>query len=128
MVNNLNERATLQKAKQVYLFIFDWKCFISVQSELYCSFSFSVSWVPDPTKPASAEEMARALSDAAVFVVFVSVNYAKDEDCVTLFKFAVLTLRKPMVVIAIGENFDWKSSKIGIHLSDVVSGICSVGC
>lgn len=67
--------------------------------------------------------MARAISDASIFVVFMSVNYAKDEECVTLFKFAVLTLRKPMVVIAVGKNFDWKSSKIGIHLSDVVCGM-----
>ena len=81
------------------------------------------SWVPDPAESPSTEDMARALSDASVFVVFMSGNYAKDEECKSLFKYAVLTLRKHMVVVAVGENFDWKSSKLGIHLSDTVSRV-----
>ncbi|WAR27954.1 PATS1-like protein [Mya arenaria] len=78
-------------------------------------------WFPKPEEKMSAEEMAHSLSDAAVFVVFMSVNYAQDKDCVDLFKFARLTLKKPMVVVAVGENFDWKKGVgVGFILADEV--------
>lgn len=65
--------------------------------------------------------MARAINDAAVVVVFMSVNYAEDENCVSMFKYARLTLKKPMVVVALGANFDWqKSVSVGFHLTDEV--------
>ena len=67
------------------------------------------------------DEMARALLDSEVFVAFISADYAKDEDCANIFKYARLTLRKPMVVVAVGEGFEWRQSKLGILLSDVVS-------
>jgi len=65
--------------------------------------------------------MAKALIDSSVFLAFVSSKYAQDEDCVNIFKYARLTLKKNMVVVAIGDNFDWKQSKLGILLSDEVS-------
>ncbi|KAH3812866.1 hypothetical protein DPMN_141309 [Dreissena polymorpha] len=64
--------------------------------------------------------MARAISDAAVFLVFMSVDYSKDQDCVTLFKYAKLTLRKPLVVVAVGENFEWQKGPLGMLLTDMV--------
>ena len=66
------------------------------------------------------DEMARALIDSEVFVAFVSVDYCKNEDCTNIFKYARLTLRKPMVVVAVGNGFEWKQSKLGILLSDEV--------
>ena len=81
---------------------------------------FSYSWFQEKTKTYTVDEMARALIDSEVFVAFVSVDYAKDEDCTNIFKYARLTLRKPMVVVAVGEGFEWKQSKLGILLSDEV--------
>lgn len=68
--------------------------------------------------------MARALSDASVFIAFVSSDYAKNEDSVNIFKYARLTLRKPMVVVAIGDGFEWKQSKLGLLLADEVLISC----
>jgi hypothetical protein len=79
------------------------------------------SWFAEPGKTYSIEEMARALTDASVVVAFVSTDYAKDEDCVNIFKYARLTLRKPMIVVAVGDGFEWKQSKLGILLSDEVN-------
>ena len=42
------------------------------------------------------------------------------DECVNIFKYARLTLRKAMIVVAIGDGFDWKQSKIGILLADEV--------
>ncbi|KAH3812974.1 hypothetical protein DPMN_141417, partial [Dreissena polymorpha] len=77
-------------------------------------------WFPKPNEKSSTEEMARAISDAAVFLVFMSVDYSKDQDCVTLFKYAKLTLRKPLVVVAVGENFEWQKGPLGMLLTDMV--------
>ena len=77
-------------------------------------------------KKFTMEEMARALTDASVIVVFISKEYVKDEECVNIFKYARVTLRKPMVVIACGDGFDWKQSKLGILLADEVRYIESV--
>lgn len=65
--------------------------------------------------------MAKALNDCLAFVVFLSNNYVKDEECVKLFKFAILTLGKSPIYVAIGEDYQWKSGKTGIHFSDIVS-------
>ena len=78
------------------------------------------SWYQENTKVYSVDEMARALIDSEVFVAFVSGDYVKDEDCTNIFKYARLTLRKPMVVVAVGDGFEWKQSKLGILLSDEV--------
>ena len=64
--------------------------------------------------------MAKALIDSSVFVAFVSTNYANYPDCVNIFKYARLTLKKTIVVVAIGDGFDWKQSKLGILLADEV--------
>ncbi|XP_053405100.1 uncharacterized protein LOC123566493 [Mercenaria mercenaria] len=77
-------------------------------------------WFAAPGKTYSIEEMARALTDASVVIAFISNDYAKDEDCVNIFKYARLTLRKPMIVVAVGDGFEWKQSKLGILLSDEV--------
>ena len=77
-------------------------------------------WYADNNASASTDEMAKALIDCSVFVAFVSSNYANVDDCVNIFKYARLTLRKTMVVIAVGDGFDWKQSKIGILLADEV--------
>ena len=69
--------------------------------------------------------MAKALIDSSVFVAFVSTNYAGMDECVNIFKYARLTLRKNMVVVALGESFDWKQSKIGILLADEVIQQCT---
>lgn len=91
------------------------KCF-----GLGCYWLLFSSWFAEQGKTYTIEEMARALTDASVVVAFVSTNYANDEDCVNIFKYARLTLRKPMVVVAVGDGFEWKQSKLGILLSDEV--------
>ena len=88
-------------------------------SNYHCVF-FQRSWYADKNTNASTDEMAKALIDSSVFVAFVSTNYAGMDECVNIFKYARLTLRKNMVVVALGESFDWKQSKIGILLADEV--------
>ncbi|KAL3867198.1 hypothetical protein ACJMK2_044420, partial [Sinanodonta woodiana] len=68
----------------------------------------------------SMDDMARALFDASVFVSFMSANYSQDEACCSIFKYARLVLKKPMVVVAIGDGYDWKQSQLGILLTDEV--------
>ena len=83
------------------------------------------SWYADRKSTATTDEMAKALIDSSVFMAFVSTNYAGMDECVNIFKYARLTLRKTMVVVAIGDGFDWKQSKIGILLADeVLFDIC----
>ncbi|KAL3867179.1 hypothetical protein ACJMK2_044417, partial [Sinanodonta woodiana] len=47
-------------------------------------------------------------------------NYSQDEACCSIFKYARLVLKKPMVVVAIGDGYDWKQSQLGILLTDEV--------
>ncbi|XP_053405125.1 uncharacterized protein LOC123565346 [Mercenaria mercenaria] len=77
-------------------------------------------WYKGQEESQSTDEMAKALIDSSVFVAFVSVNYADDIDCVNIFKYARLVLKKTMIVVAIGDGFEWKHSKLGILLSDEV--------
>ncbi|KAL4228149.1 hypothetical protein ACF0H5_013582 [Mactra antiquata] len=77
-------------------------------------------WYGAEMKNQSTDEMARALLDSSVFVAFMSTNFAEDTECVNFFKYAKLTLRKPIVVVAIGDGFAWKQSRLGILLADEV--------
>ena len=66
------------------------------------------------------DEMAKALMDAPLFVAFMTNSYVSDEDCCNLFKYARLTLRKPILLVTLGSGFEWRQSKLGILLADEV--------
>ncbi|KAK3098795.1 hypothetical protein FSP39_023178 [Pinctada imbricata] len=77
-------------------------------------------WFPEVTNKYSTDLMARALMDSTIFVVFMSTSYANDPTCADIFKYAKLTLGKPMVVIVVGEeNFSWRKTNLGLLLPDV---------
>uniref|UniRef100_K1PB18 non-specific serine/threonine protein kinase n=1 Tax=Magallana gigas TaxID=29159 RepID=K1PB18_MAGGI len=80
----------------------------------------SLSWFPEESNQYSTDLMARALMDSTIFVVFISTSYANDRSCTDIFKYAKLTLGKPMVVIVVGEdNFSWRKTNLGLLLPDV---------
>ncbi|CAL1536067.1 unnamed protein product, partial [Lymnaea stagnalis] len=74
-------------------------------------------WIPKESKD-SMDEMAKALLDAKIFMVFVSNNYVENENCCNLFKYARQTLRKDMIFVAVGGSDEWKRSKLGILFPD----------
>ncbi|XP_059176566.1 uncharacterized protein LOC131956160 [Physella acuta] len=73
-----------------------------------------------PKESESIDEMAKALVDVKIFLVFMSNNFVQDELCCNLFKYARLTLRKPIILVAIGENTEWTKSNMGILVVDEV--------
>ena len=85
-------------------------------------FYFQFSWFPEESNQYSTDLMARALMDSTIFVVFISTSYAEDRSCTDIFKYAKLTLGKPMVVVVVGEdNYSWRKTNLGLLLPDVVS-------
>lgn len=87
-------------------------------------YSCTNSWFPEESNQYSTDLMARALMDSTIFLVFISTSYANDRSCTDIFKYAKLTLGKPMVVIVVGEdNFSWRKTNLGLLLPDVVSVI-----
>lgn len=90
---------------------------------LALSFLFlQFSWFPEESNQYSTDLMARALMDSTIFVVFISTSYAEDRSCTDIFKYAKLTLGKPMVVVVVGEdNYSWRKTNLGLLLPDVVS-------
>ena len=50
----------------------------------------------------------------------------QDEACCNLFKYARLTLKKPTVLVAIGDDLEWKKSNMGILLADEVGFVLYV--
>ncbi|KAL5004316.1 hypothetical protein ScPMuIL_017772 [Solemya velum] len=77
-------------------------------------------WFAEQTKNYTTDEMAVALIDSSVFVALISSHYVKDESCCDLFKYARLTLKKPIIIVVVGEGMDWKQSKLGLLLADEV--------
>ncbi|KAL8560611.1 hypothetical protein ACOMHN_062576 [Nucella lapillus] len=78
------------------------------------------SWVASNASQYSMDEMAKALMDAPLFVAFMTNSYVSDEDCCNLFKYARLTLRKPILLVTICTGYEWRQSKLGILMSDQV--------
>ncbi|XP_033750666.1 uncharacterized protein LOC117334925 [Pecten maximus] len=69
----------------------------------------------------SREEMAKKVVHASVLLVFASNNYAANDVCCDVYKYAVNTIKKPTIIVAVGENFAWKqSATLGVFMSDVV--------
>ena len=66
------------------------------------------------------ESMAVAMRDAKVVVVLMSSAYANDTHCCNMFKYARLTLKKPVIIVVVDSDQDWKKSNIGIFMSDEV--------
>lgn len=64
--------------------------------------------------------MVKALMDAKLFVVFMTNAYVNDEVCCNLFKYARLTLHKPLLLITVGTGFEWQQGRLGILLADEV--------
>ena len=78
------------------------------------------SYFPDEKKEHSLEEMAVAMRDCQVFMALVSDAYAGDMECCNTFRYARLTLRKPVLLVVLGEGFEWRKSKLGILVADEV--------
>ena len=78
-----------------------------------CTFSFFAS-------ASNHERQAAAVRDCKVFVAVISDAYTRERTCADLFQFARLTLRKPLVLVVIGEGREWRTSKLGILVADEV--------
>ncbi|XP_052783651.1 uncharacterized protein LOC128219737 isoform X2 [Mya arenaria] len=68
----------------------------------------------------STDEMAKALIESRIFLAFVSMNYAQDEACVNIFKYARRSLNKTIVIVAIGDDFGFEKTRFGILIPDEV--------
>ncbi|RUS90000.1 hypothetical protein EGW08_002267, partial [Elysia chlorotica] len=77
-------------------------------------------WFAQDITKESTDEMAKALLDAKVFLAFMSNSFVEDETCCNLFKYARLTLKKPIILVAVGSDFNWKQSSMGILMADEV--------
>ncbi|XP_055863720.1 uncharacterized protein LOC106053574 [Biomphalaria glabrata] len=66
------------------------------------------------------DEMAKALMDAKIFMAFISNNYVENETCCNLFRFAIQTLKKPIILVAVGDNMEWQRSSLGILTADIL--------
>lgn len=80
------------------------------------------SWYQEDAHTYTTDEMVKALMDSGVILVFISNEYVSDESCCNLFKYARLTLRKPIILVVVGSGMEWKSSRLGILLADEVRG------
>ncbi|XP_035826698.1 uncharacterized protein LOC101848126 [Aplysia californica] len=60
------------------------------------------------------EDLADGLRKAKVMVAFVSDEYAKSKNCRMEFRFAVSTLRIPIVLAVVGTGYEWERSEIGL--------------
>ena len=72
------------------------------------------------TKEDNLDNKIEGLNHSALVLAFVSNNFSEDDDCRKLLLHVKDVLRKPFVIAAVGENFNWKTGKIGIHLQDMV--------
>ncbi|XP_060062845.1 uncharacterized protein LOC132543370 [Ylistrum balloti] len=78
-------------------------------------------YFPEGDALTSREEMAQQLVHSSVFLALVSNNYAANEVCCDMYKYAVSTMKRPSICVALGENFDWKKSpSLGVITADVV--------
>ncbi|XP_048259206.1 uncharacterized protein LOC124134238 [Haliotis rufescens] len=77
-------------------------------------------WYQEDAHTYTTDEMVKALMDSGVILVFISNEYVNDESCCNLFKYARLTLRKPIILVVVGSGMEWKSSRLGILLADEV--------
>ena len=48
-----------------------------------------------------------------MMVVFMSVEYEKDDRCRNLFMYARDVLNKPYVIVAVGDSYDWQNTHLG---------------
>ncbi|XP_064618850.1 uncharacterized protein LOC135482601 [Lineus longissimus] len=79
-------------------------------------------WFEENTEKDVLEERMLALRDAKIFLCMISNNYTKDPDCCNSFKFARTVLRKPMVIVLVGQRgvHTWKESALGMLISDEI--------
>ena len=64
--------------------------------------------------------MALAMRDADVFMALISDAYVADPQCMDVFLYARHTLRKPLLLVALGDGFEWRRSKLGLLVADEV--------
>ena len=61
------------------------------------------------------------MRDADVFVALISDSYVADPQCMEVFLYARHTLRKPLLLVALGDGFEWRKSKLGLLVANEVS-------
>lgn len=78
------------------------------------------SYFPDYKHNEKPEQRAIAIRDCKAFVALISDQYIKDSVCCNLLQYARQTLKKPLIMVVLGEGKTWRQSKIGILLADEV--------
>ena len=53
-------------------------------------------------------------------MALVSDAYVNDKHCCDTFRYARQTLRKPLLMVVLGEGLEWRKSKLGLLVSDEV--------
>ena len=81
------------------------------------------SYFPEKPQEQGLEQMALAMRDAEVFMALISDAYVEDSACCDTFLYACSTLKKPLILVAMGSGYEWRKSKLGILVSDEVCGI-----
>ena len=64
--------------------------------------------------------MAIAVRDCKLFIALISSNYVNDGKCCDAFKYARVTLNKPILLVVIGKGMEWRQSPLGILVCDEV--------
>ncbi|KAK3609671.1 hypothetical protein CHS0354_035956 [Potamilus streckersoni] len=60
------------------------------------------------------EDIADGLRKAKVLVAFVSNEYVQSQNCLMEFRFALTTLRIPVILAIVGTGYKWEESEIGM--------------
>ncbi|KAK7478154.1 hypothetical protein BaRGS_00030601 [Batillaria attramentaria] len=60
------------------------------------------------------EDIAEGLRKAKVMVACVSDEYAESKNCVMEYRFAMATLRIPVILAVVGTGYQWERSPVGM--------------
>ena len=66
------------------------------------------------------EDLILILKSSRVFLLMISANYAADEACNHFFFHACRSLRKPLLVLVVGEGMDWKQTEMGLAIGQEI--------
>ena len=92
----------------------------------FCLRSYFPNWLPSSSQQqtTSLEQQAIAMRDCKAFIALVSDAYVADPLCCDMFQYARQTLRKPFIMVVLGQGAAWRKSKIGILVADEVRAVC----
>ncbi|XP_064625808.1 uncharacterized protein LOC135486696 [Lineus longissimus] len=77
-------------------------------------------WHNEDLQSLPLNDVLKNIGDCKCIILFISSNFTRDDFCGKIFRFVYDILKKPVLLVTLGQGHQWRESDIGIKITHKV--------